>query len=89
MLNDSLIKTQPRIDELNMHYDIIDKIQNYELEDDFTNPKILSVPPTSASVERVFSFGGRILRPERRRLNNDIFEKIIFNKLNREVFLDI
>jgi hypothetical protein len=51
--------------------------------------QILPIPPTSASIERVFSFGGRVLRPERRRLNNDIFEKIMFNKLNRKVLSDV
>jgi hypothetical protein len=35
------------------------------------------VPATSATVERVFSVRGAILRPSRRGLSDDIFEKLI------------
>ena len=47
---------------------------------------ILTVPATSATVERVFSVGGAILRPSRRRLSDNIFEKLMFLKCNLHLF---
>ena len=39
---------------------------------------ILTVPASSATVERVLSVGGAILRPSRRRLSDPLFEMLIF-----------
>ena len=44
---------------------------------------ILSVPASSAPVERVFSHGGIIFRPHRRRLTDDHLSQLIFLKCNR------
>ena len=43
---------------------------------------LLSIPATSASVERFFSKTGYIMRPHRRRLNDDLAEKLFFLKGN-------
>jgi hypothetical protein len=43
---------------------------------------LLNIPATSAPVERIFSIGGAILRPSRRKLRDEIFEKLIFLKSN-------
>ncbi|CAF0990233.1 unnamed protein product [Brachionus calyciflorus] len=43
---------------------------------------ILNVPATSASVERIFSVGGAILRPSRRCITDKVFEQLIFLKWN-------
>lgn len=42
--------------------------------------QILSIPATSASVERFFSKTGFILRPHRRRIDDDLAEKLFFLK---------
>ena len=47
---------------------------------------ILTVPATSATMERVLSVGGAILRPSRRRLSDNIFEKLMFLKCNLHLF---
>lgn len=47
---------------------------------------ILTIPATSALVERIFSVGGSILGKSRRKLNDDLFEKIIFMKCNIDLF---
>ena len=44
---------------------------------------VLSVPASSAPVERVFSHGGIIFRPHRRRLNDHNLSQLIFLKCNR------
>ena len=49
---------------------------------------VLNVPATSAPVERIFSVGGSILRPSRRCLNDNLFEKLIFLKCNLNLFLN-
>lgn len=40
------------------------------------------IMPSEADVERIFSFGGMIMRPHRRHMNSDIFEKVIILKSN-------
>ena len=47
--------------------------------------KFLAVPATSAPVERLFSIAGKIFRPDRCRLNNSTFEKLMMIKCNSEV----
>ena len=44
---------------------------------------VLSVPASSASVQRVFSHGGIIFRPHRRRLNDSSLSTLIYLKRNR------
>jgi len=48
--------------------------------------KVLGVPASSASVERVFSLSGYINNPKRRRMSATYFAALVFNKLN-ELFL--
>jgi len=45
--------------------------------------KVQSVPATSATVERVFSHGGIILRPLRARMGDNTLSNIIFLKCNK------
>jgi len=40
--------------------------------------KVQSVPATSASVERVFSHGGIIMRPHTARINDMMLSNIVF-----------
>ncbi|CAF1118423.1 unnamed protein product, partial [Brachionus calyciflorus] len=47
---------------------------------------ILTVPATSAPVERIFSVGSSILRPSRRCLKDEIFQMLIFLKCNLNLF---
>ena len=47
---------------------------------------LLAVPATSAPVERIFSVGGAILRPARRRLSDKNFEILMFLKCNLHLF---
>jgi hypothetical protein len=47
---------------------------------------VLTVPASSAAVERVFSVGGAILRPSRRRLSDKLFEMLMFLKCNWHLF---
>lgn len=44
---------------------------------------VLSVPASSAAVERVFSHGGIIFRPHRRRLTDEHLSQLIYLKCNR------
>jgi len=44
--------------------------------------KVQSVPATSAPVERVFSHGGIIMRPNRARMGDKMLSNIIFLKCN-------
>ena len=47
---------------------------------------ILTVPASSSAVERVFSVGGAILRPSRRRLSDKLFQMLMFLKCNWHLF---
>jgi hypothetical protein len=47
---------------------------------------VLTVPASSAAVERVFSVGGAILRPSGRRLTDRLFEMLMFLKCNWYLF---
>lgn len=40
------------------------------------------IMPSEADVERLFSFGGLIMRPHRRHMSSDMFEKAIILKSN-------
>ena len=42
----------------------------------------LSVPTSSGPVERLFSIGGKLFRPERCRLSDAVFEKLMNIKCN-------
>ena len=44
--------------------------------------RALSVPATSAPVERVFSHGGIILRPHRSRMKGNTLSNLVFLKCN-------
>ena len=48
--------------------------------------RILCVPATSASVERVFSRGGIVVRPHRSSLAPQKLHKILFLKCNEQIF---
>jgi len=43
---------------------------------------VLSVPATSAAVERVFSHGGLIMKPHRAQMNDKLLSSLIFLKCN-------
>ena len=45
--------------------------------------KYLAVPASSAPVERTFSVGGKIFRPDRCRLSDATFQHLMFIKLNK------
>ena len=51
--------------------------------------RVLTVPASSAAVERVFSVGGAILRPSRRRLSDRLFKMLMFLKCNWHLFKNI
>ena len=51
--------------------------------------RVLTVPASSAAVERVFSVGGALLRPSRRRLSDRLFEMLMFLKCNWHLFKNI
>ena len=44
--------------------------------------RYLAVPASSAAVERLFSIGGKIFRPERCRLSDKVFEQLMFLRCN-------
>ena len=44
--------------------------------------KYLQIPASSAPVERIFSIAGKIFRPDRCRLSDDLFEKLMFIRCN-------
>ena len=46
-------------------------------------PRYLCIPASSAPIERIFSFAGKIFRPERCRLNDKTFETLMFLKCNQ------
>ena len=47
---------------------------------------LLTVLASTASVERIFSVGGAILKPSRRRLSGKVFEMLMFLKCNLHLF---
>lgn len=40
------------------------------------------IMPSESDIERIFSFGGITMRPHRRHMNSDLFEKVIILKSN-------
>ena len=63
---------------------------NWSCLDAFPNLKTLSLKfnaplPSSASVERIFSLGGRVFTPSRTRLTDEHFEMIVFLKFNQKL----
>lgn len=70
-----------------LNYECTNDINNLEqlkLFDVVTNlyKKYNVIMPSSADVERLFSFGGLIMRPHRRHMKSDLFEKTIILKSN-------
>ena len=47
--------------------------------------KFLAMPASSAPVERIFSIGSKIFRPDRCRLSDTVFEKLMFLRCNRDI----
>lgn len=47
--------------------------------------RILPVPASSAPVERVFSFGGIFLRPNRARMSEKLLSTLVFLRCNEEL----
>lgn len=47
--------------------------------------KYLTIPASSAPVERIFSIAGKIFRPERCRLNDQTFERLMMIKCNSKL----
>jgi hypothetical protein len=47
--------------------------------------KLLGVPATSAEVERMFSLSGHILGPKRRTTGVQLFEDLVYLKLNENL----
>ncbi|XP_038061666.1 uncharacterized protein LOC119732280 [Patiria miniata] len=47
--------------------------------------KVLSVPASSAPVERIFSRGGIIMRPHRARLSAEMLSMLMFLKCNEDI----
>jgi len=50
-----------------------------------TAMKVLDVPATSASVERLFSIAGHIYQAKRRRMTSNFFSEYVFCKLNEDL----
>ena len=50
-----------------------------------TAKAVLSIPASSAPVERIFSSTGKIFRPERTRLTEEKFEQLLFIKCNKRI----
>ena len=51
--------------------------------------KYLPIPASSAAVERLFSIGGKIFRPERCRLSDKVFEQLMFIRCNGHLLSSI
>ena len=49
--------------------------------------KFLGVPASEAEVERMFNISGHIFNPERRSLDVDNYENLVFLKLNEQFFM--
>ena len=47
---------------------------------------MLGVPATSAAVERMFSLSGHILGPKRRTTGVQLYEDLVYLKLNEDLF---
>ena len=47
--------------------------------------KVLSIPASSAPVERLFSIAGKVVRPDRCRLTDERFTKMMFIRCNNNV----
>ncbi len=47
--------------------------------------KVLGVPATSASVERMFSIAGHVFQAKRRRTSSKLFSALVYLKLNESL----
>ena len=96
----SIIKKRPpprKSDEISMYIkeDLLDEDENplkfWELNEKRwpclakQAKNYLSLPASSAPVERIFSYAGKILRPERANLKDTNFEIIMFLKCNEHL----
>ena len=50
---------------------------------------VLGIPASSAPVERLFSVAGKVFRPERCRLADSTFEKLMYIQCNNKCFKTI
>jgi hypothetical protein len=84
----------PERDHVYNYMELIDQCKFWQELDSHSEFKLLSkiarrllaVPATSASVERVFSQTGFITRPHRRRINDQLAEQTFFLKANIKYF---
>ena len=51
--------------------------------------KYLTIPATSAPVKRLFSVAGKVFHPDRCRLTDTQFQRLMFIKCNKAFYLNI
>jgi len=88
---DSQIKEYFSLIERNEYSDALLFWKTHHQSPSFVNmaklaKKMLGVPATSASVERMFSLSGHILGPKRRTTGVQLYEDLVYLKLNEDLF---